>query len=59
MNALAIARGEGVYWPFYLMYGWVRVGALLPELARLLLRRPPHGPYPGPVLGSGEPQATI
>ena len=43
----AIVRGEGVYWPFYAMYGWVRLGALLPELVRLLLRRPPHGPYPG------------
>ncbi|MBL8348996.1 MAG: glycosyltransferase [Burkholderiaceae bacterium] len=42
----AVARGEGVYWPFYLMYGWVRAGALLPELLRLWLRRPAHGPYP-------------
>jgi glycosyltransferase involved in cell wall biosynthesis len=53
-GAKAIARGEGVYWPFYLMYGWVRVGALLPELARLLLRRPPHGPYPGTYVHSDD-----
>lgn len=45
----AIARGDGRYWPFYAMYGWVRLGALLPELLRLLVRRPPHGPYPARV----------
>jgi hypothetical protein len=42
----AFRRGDGRYWPFYLMYGWIRFFALLPELARLLVRRPAHGPYP-------------
>lgn len=45
----AIRRGDGRYWPFYAMYGWVRLGALLPELLRLWLRRPAHGSYPARV----------
>jgi glycosyltransferase involved in cell wall biosynthesis len=44
----AIARGDGRYWPFYAMYGWVRIVSLLPELLGLLLRRPQRGPYPAP-----------
>ncbi len=42
----AFRRGDGRYWPFYALYGWVRLGALLPELIRLCLSRPAHGGYP-------------
>jgi len=45
----AVKRGDGRYWPFYLMYGWVRVFAMIPQLIRILIYRPSHGPYPEKV----------
>lgn len=51
----AIKRGDGIYLPFYVMYGWVRLAALVPELVRLLMVKPQHGPYPVKV-SSGRTQ---
>jgi glycosyltransferase involved in cell wall biosynthesis len=42
----AIRRGDGIYLPFYFLYGWVRFFALAPELIKLIIARPDHGPYP-------------
>lgn len=42
----AVKRGDGIYLPFYFLYGWVRLFALVPELIKLVIIRPTHGPYP-------------
>jgi glycosyltransferase involved in cell wall biosynthesis len=40
-----IVRGDGIYLPFYLLHGWVRLFALFPELLRLVMIRPVYKPY--------------
>jgi glycosyltransferase involved in cell wall biosynthesis len=45
----AFTRGDGLYWPFFIMYGWVRLFSLFPELSRLWISRPSHGPYPDQI----------
>lgn len=42
----AVRRGEGIYLPFYFLYGWVRLISLIPEYMVLLIKRPSHNPYP-------------
>ena len=45
----AIKRGEGLYLPFYFMYGWIRFFTMLPEWIKLKITKPEHGPYPEKV----------
>jgi glycosyltransferase involved in cell wall biosynthesis len=42
----AIMRGDGVYLPFYFMYGWIRFFTMLPEYIKLRITKPKYGPYP-------------
>lgn len=42
----AIKRGDGIYLPFYLMYGWIRLFSLIPDWIRLIITRPENGGYP-------------
>jgi glycosyltransferase involved in cell wall biosynthesis len=45
----AIMRGDGVYLPFYFMYGWIRFFTMLPEYIKLRITKPKHGAYPEKV----------
>jgi len=45
----AIKRGDGVYLPFYFMYGWIRFFTMLPEWIKLKITKPEHAPYPEKV----------
>lgn len=45
----AIKRGDGIYLPFYFMYGWIRFFTMLPWYVKLLITKPEHGPYPAKV----------
>jgi hypothetical protein len=42
----AIKRGDGIYLPFYFMYGWIRFFTMLPEYIKLKITKPKHGAYP-------------
>lgn len=44
----ALKRGDGIYWPFFVLYGWLRLFTLLPEYLCLRVKRPTHGPIPLP-----------
>jgi len=41
----AIKRGEGIYLPFYFMYGWIRFFTMLPEYIKLRITKPRYGAY--------------
>lgn len=41
----AVLRGDGVYLPFYILHGWVRLYAMLPELIRLVVNKPAYKQY--------------
>lgn len=43
----AIRRGDAIYLPFYIMYGWIRLFSLIPGWVKLIYTRPEHGGYPG------------
>lgn len=42
----AVLRGDIIYLPFYFLYGWVRLFAMIPELLKLLIVKPTPGPFP-------------
>lgn len=42
----AVKRGDGKYFPFYVLYGLVRLFSMIPAYMLLLIKRPKAGPYP-------------
>ncbi len=41
----AIKRGKIKYYPFYFLYGWIRILSLIPEIIFLLVKKPRYKPY--------------